>query len=217
VGLSQQPLAASSVRLPARGGLRPTPANVLRHLVVLSLGWAMVSAATVCSAQEQTDEQAVINHEYAIKAAYLYHFGGYVEWPASAFPTKDTPLVIGVLGTNPFGDTLDEIVRTKKVAGHSIVAKVFASMAAYTPCHILFVHASTSPEEMATAIRAANGLPVLLVGENPGFIEQGGTINFFIEENKVRFEINVDIAKRQHLKISSKLLGLAKIAQPQQP
>ena len=214
--LSQERLAEDSARLPTCGGLRPVPERLMLGLVAISCWCVVIFAAAVSSSQAQPDEAALINREYAIKAAYLYNFGNYVEWPVEAFPTNDTPLVIGVLGRDPFGEILNEIARTKKVGGRPIVAKRFASLAAYTPCHILFVPSSTDPEEQAAAIRQAHGSPVLLVGENPGFAEQGGTVDFFIEENKVRFEINADVAKRQQLKISSKLLGLARIVGGQQ-
>jgi hypothetical protein len=215
VSLSQGQLTEGSVRLPAGGGLRPTPETVVLRLAVLSSWCVVILGAAVSSSQAQPDEGAVINREYRIKAAYLYNFSGYVRWPVDAFPANDAPLVIGVLGTNPFGDILNEIARTKKVDGRPIVAKRFASMAAYTPCHVLFVPSSTSPDETAAAIRKTHGSAVLLVGEAPGFAERGGAVNFFIEENKVRFEINLDVAKRQQLKISSKLLGLARIVQGQ--
>jgi hypothetical protein len=203
-------------RLPARDSPRQAADGGVLGRVVFAFSWTAMLVIGVSLSVAQTDDEAALNREYPIKAAYLYNFSRYVQWPAEAFPTSDTPLVIGVLGTNPFGDTLDEIARTKKVDGRSIVAKRFASMAAYTPCHVLFVPSSTSPEEQAAAIRKTYGIPVLVVGENPGFAEQGGAVNFFIEENKVRFEINVDVAKRQKLKISSKLLSLAKIVGGQQ-
>ena len=159
----------------------------------------------------QPAEEADINREYPIKAAYLYNFSRYVQWPVDAFPTAETPFVIGVLGNDPFGDVLDEIARTKKVEGRRILVKRFASMAAYTPCHVLFLPASVDPQEKAAAIKMARGSPVLLVGESRDFAQQGGDINFFVEENKVRFEINPEAAKQARLRISSKLLSLAKI------
>ena len=152
-----------------------------------------------------------INREYAIKAAYLYQFARYVQWPPDAFGNENSPLIIGVLGSDPFGGILDEIARTKRIEGRPLVVRRFATMAYYTPCHILFVSSSVSPEEQAEAIKRARGSPVLLVGEEPGFAEQGGTINFFKDQNKIRFEINTETAKRDKLKISSKLLSLAKI------
>jgi hypothetical protein len=116
-----------------------------------------------------------------------------------------------VLGVDPFGGVLDEIARSKRIEGHTIVIRRFASMADYTPCHILFIAASVSPEEKAAAIQKARGSAVLLVGEEPGFADEGGMINFFMDENKIRFEINTENAKQDRLKISSKLLSLAKI------
>jgi hypothetical protein len=157
------------------------------------------------------DGSSEINREYAIKAAYLYQFARYVEWPPNAFANETAPLIIGVLGTDPFGGVLDEIARSKRIEGHTIVIRRFASMADYTPCHILFIASSVSPEEKAAAIQKARGSAVLLVGEEPGFADEGGMINFFMDENKIRFEINTENAKQDRLKISSKLLSLAKI------
>jgi len=180
------------------------------RLAARALGLAL-AAAGVCVAQTEPEEGGTVNREYAIKAGYLYNFGGYVQWPAAVFPRGDSPLVIGVLGTDPFGGLLDEIARTKKVGGRRIVAKRFASMAAYTPCHILFVASTVSREEEAAAIGKLRGSPVLLVGEDPAFARRGGTVAFFVEENRVRFEINLEACKKRQLKVSSKLLSLAKV------
>jgi hypothetical protein len=212
----KDPFEKRSVCCGARCDRWPAPAGaVFRPLAARVVPFAVALLAAV-SFSEAQDEGAVVNREYTIKAAYLYNFSSYVQWPVEAFPTNDTPLVIGVLGTDPFGEILNEIARTKKVGGRPIVARRFASMAAYAPCHVLFVPSSTSADETAAAIRKTRGSPVLLVGENPAFAEDGGAVTFFIEENKVRFEINVDVARRQQLKISSKLLGLAKIVGGQQ-
>ena len=159
----------------------------------------------------QAQEGSVINREYAIKAAYLYQFGHYIQWPADSFADDQSPFVIGVLGVDPFGDALDEIARNKKVAGRPIVIGRFASTADYKPCHILFATSSAGDADKLSAIQKSQKFPVLLVGESPGFAEHGGTIDFFIEGNRVRFEVNMEVAKRQQLKFSSKLLSLAKI------
>ncbi|MHB1036925.1 MAG: YfiR family protein [Pirellulales bacterium] len=171
----------------------------------------MALVAGSLSLRAQQDGETEIDREYTIKAAYLYNFGRYVEWPANSFRGADDPFVIGVLGTDPFGATLDEIASEKKIARRRIVARRFASMTEYVPCHILFVVASTSAEQRAAAVQKLQNSRVLLVGETPGFAQQGGVINFFVEQNKVRFEINVQAAKREQLKISSKLLSLAQI------
>jgi hypothetical protein len=175
------------------------------------LMWAFSGEASTEPAQGQSEESAEVNREYTIKAAYLYQFGRYVQWPSHAFPDSRTPLVIGVLGTDPFGAVLDDIARTKRVDQRPIVVRRFATMADYAPCHILFVAASTSPEQKATAIKKAQNFAVLIVGEEPGFAEQGGIVNFFMDENRIRFEINPKAAGVDQLKISSKLLSLAKI------
>ena len=165
---------------------------------------AVVAAVGSSTALAQED----ISREYTIKAAYLYNFGRYVTWPEGAFSEADTPFVIGVLGTDPFGEVLDTIAAEKKIEGRRIEVRRFASLDQYTPCHILFVNHSVDPEEQLDVIRRLGDSPVLLVGETPAFAERGGVMNFFVEENKVRFEINPLAAERAQLKISAKLRPL---------
>jgi hypothetical protein len=184
---------------------------MLRQLLLAILAWMTALAGSVRPLQAQSDDSPDISREYAIKAAYLYQFGRYVQWPAESFADGNAPLVIGVLGTDPFGGVLEDIARSKRIEGRPIVVRRFAAMADYTACHILFVPASVSPEQKAASLRKLQGTRTLLVGEEPGFAENGGTINFFLEENRIRFEINMEIAKQDQLKISSKLLSLAKI------
>jgi hypothetical protein len=171
---------------------------------------ALLGGARPLCAQPD-DNGSDVNREYAIKAAYLYQFGRYVQWPAQSFADANSPLVIGILGQDPFGGILEEIARTKRVKDRPIVIRRFASLAEYTPCHILFIAATVGPEQEAAVIQKLHGTPVLLVGESLKFAERGGTVNFFLEENRLRFEINPEVAKRDQLKISSKLLSLAKI------
>jgi hypothetical protein len=185
--------------------------TALSRCVFLILLWAAIFSTGVVSVHAQSDGGGVINREYAIKAAYLYQFGYYIQWPAGSFADKQSPFVIGVMGEDPFGGALDEIAREKKIDGRPIVIKRFASPAAYSPCHILFVAASYDAANILPTIRKTQKFPVLLVGEKTGFALQGGTINLYIEQNKVRFEVNMEVAKQEQLKISSKLLSLAKI------
>ena len=195
-----------------RDGHTPwTSARLVCRLLLPFAVWTMTLAGSACRVSAQTDDAAEVNREYPIKAAYLYQFCRYVQWPTSAFADDRSPLEIGVLGSDLFGGTLDEIARTKRIDGRLIVVRRFASMAEYTPCQVLFVNASVGAEEKAVAVQKLRGLPVLIVGEEPGFAEHGGTVNFFQEENKIRFEINAEVARQARLKISSKLLSLAKI------
>jgi len=160
---------------------------------------------------QSDDPPLSASREYAIKAAYLYQFGRYVQWPPDAFANEEAPLVIGILGQAPFGNILDEIARTKRIEKRPIVIRRFATMNEYKPCHILFVVESTDSVNAAAVLEKVKNAPVLLVGEEPEFAAKGGVVNFFLDENNVRFEINVEAARQRQLKISSKLLSLAKI------
>jgi len=179
---------------------------IVRPTATLAL-CLLVAIARPASAQAPASQAYP---EYAVKAAYLYNFGRYVQWPAQAFQGNESPLVIGVLGSDRFGGLLDEMGK-KTIEGHPISVRRFASMADYKPCHILFVAASATAEDKSEAIKVTQRASVLVVGEEAGFAEQGGVINFLVADNKVHFEINREAAKREQLKISSKLLGLAHI------
>jgi hypothetical protein len=195
----------------AAGPIRRTPSRLLRYLSWTALAWTLTLAVGVSCLQAQSEDGGEISREYAIKAAYLYKFGQYVEWPATAFADDQSPFVIGVLGTYPFGKIMEQIASTRRIEGRPVIVRRFATMAEYTPCHILFVVASAGPDQTAAAIEKAKRSSVLLVGEEAGFAEHGGTINFFVEENRVRFEVNTEAARQGQLKISSELLSLAKI------
>lgn len=200
----------NSIARRERGVHQPWASSRLSRRLLLLIA-TVVLACSVERLPAQSYESADINREYAIKAAYLYQFGRYVQWPANSFVGDSGPLIIGVLGEDPFGNLLEEIARTKRVEGHPIVIRRFASVSEYTFCHILFVCASADPEQKTMILKKLQKTPTLLVGEEPGFVDRGGTINFFLDENKIRFEINTEVAGQDHLKISSKLLSLAKI------
>ncbi|MGD9722869.1 MAG: YfiR family protein [Pirellulales bacterium] len=179
-------------------------------MAVLVLGGMVLG--TRCAVPARADQsEGFISREAPLKALFLYNFGHYVEWPEDAFTSADQPFVIGILGTAPVHASLREIAATRTVAERRIVIKQFASPDAIEPCHILFV-GSTVPAPLAQrAVARLKGLPVLTVGEMPGFAAQGGCINFFIQDNKIRFEVNLEAARQQRLKVSAKLLALAKI------
>ena len=143
-----------------------------------------------------------ISQEYRVKAAYLYNFVKYVEWP----DTVKGPIRICVAGQNPFGTVLDDLVRNERVRELPLTAAVIPGPE--DDCHVIFTPRTS---KVPVYIRAAAGTPTLTVGETPDFIELGGMIKFISEGGKVRFEINRQAAERVKLRISSRLLLLARL------
>ena len=151
--------------------------------------------------------QASQPSEYQVKAAFLFNFAKFVEWPPETFAGETSPLVIGILGDNPFGSDLERIVAGKLINNRPITVRSFPTAAEAANCHILFI--SSSEKRLPEIIQSLHGTPVLIVGETDQFIASGGMVNFVQEASKIRFQINDDAAKAARLKISSKLLSLA--------
>ena len=147
--------------------------------------------------------------EYPVKAAFLYHFVEFVEWPAGS-PRHPSTITIGVLGRDPFGDVLDEAILDKVVAGRTLVIRRFADVAALEPCEILFI-SSSEMARLPEILARLDGAPVLTVGDADRFARRGGMIGFYIEDNRVRLEVNRPAAERARLRISSKLLTVARL------
>jgi hypothetical protein len=151
-----------------------------------------------------------VTREYQVKAIFLYNFVQFVTWPAAAFADAHTPITIGILGDDPFGPFLEAAVRGEVVDGRLLAIKRFKRLEEAIDCHMLFVSKSETGR-LSQILAAVQGRSILTVGETAVFARQGGMINFITVDNKVRYEINVDAAKRTHLDISSKLLRLANI------
>ena len=148
--------------------------------------------------------------EYRIKAAFLYNFTLYAEWPASAFESSEAPFVLAIAGADPFGDELDAAVRGKTVRGRVIDIRRYPSAADVTECHLLFV-TNAEVKSFDQILKRFRDSPLLTVAESESFTKSGGVIRFFVEQNKVHFEVNTDAAARAKLKLSSKLLSLARV------
>lgn len=148
--------------------------------------------------------------EYQIKAAFLYNFAKFVEWPAGALSERSPTLTFCVLGEDPFGADLDQTIAGKTINGKSLVTRRLKPLQEAEGCHILFISASER-RRLPQIFEALQGLSLLTVGESERFARLGGIINFTLEQNKIRFEINVDAAERTGLKLSAKLLKLATI------
>ncbi|HZP58783.1 MAG TPA: YfiR family protein [Opitutaceae bacterium] len=148
--------------------------------------------------------------EYQLKAVFLFNFIQFVDWPAEAFPQAQSPLIIGVLGDNPFNSYLEETVQGENMNGHPVVVRHYHHADEIGPCHILFI--SQSEDRRLTHVLAdLKGRSILTVGDMEAFTQRGGMIRFITQNNKIHLQINVDAAKAAKLTISSKLLAPAQI------
>ncbi len=152
--------------------------------------------------------------EYQIKAAFLYNFARFVEWPPEKSGEAGDPLAICIVGENPFGNTLDELIKNKAISGRQLVVRRLKVGQSARDCQVAFI-SSSEKKHMQSFLESLEGASVLTVGDVEGFAAMGGVINFTMEESRVRFEVNLDAAERAGLKISSKLLSLAKIVREQ--
>jgi hypothetical protein len=147
--------------------------------------------------------------EYQLKAAYIYHFAQFVDWPATAFSEANSPLIIGVFGKDPFGNNLQQSVEGKVLNNHPLTVREFHSLEELTNrCHILFI-CQSEKGRVADIISAVSKTSTLTVSEIPNFTESGGMINFVLESDKIRFQINEINVDNAGLKMSFKLLSLA--------
>jgi YfiR/HmsC-like len=162
----------------------------------------MVSAMIIAQAQTPT--------EYQIKAAFIYNFAKFVEWPSLAGTDLNLPIVVGILGEDPFGQDIEGVINGKTSNGRRLVIKRFSNLQSLAPCHILFV-SSSQRNNLRQVFAAVAGSDVLTVGESDRFAESGGVIHFTMIEGKVRLIINHAAAERAGLRISAKLLSLAHV------
>ena len=176
---------------------------LLSRVVRSFLFLALVSSVLSVGVQAQS------SNEYQVKAAFLYNFAKFVDWPGDAFGNTNAPLVIGVIGDDPFGGALDQAINGKTINGRPLVVRRLRWGQDLRSCHIIFI-SSSERQRLPQIIQSLKGASVLTVGDMGQFNQQGGIINFILEANKVRFEINSSAAGQARLRISSKLLSLAK-------
>ncbi|HKX29445.1 MAG TPA: YfiR family protein [Blastocatellia bacterium] len=170
----------------------------------------LIAALAVASPDPNGNAQTQPASVSQIKAAYLYNFAKLVEWPADAFKDADSPVVLGLVGDEPFGEILDQNMAGRKANGRKVVIVRLKASDNLRACHLLFISASEK-SRVPQILAGLKGANVLTVAEIPHFAQSGGIINFFQEEKRVQFEINVEAAERAKLKISSRLLSLAKL------
>lgn len=186
----------------SRGPVRPWLRRSLRVWLIAVLG-GLVLAAT-CRAQSGADAL-----EYRIKTAFVCKFAGYVEWPAQAFARPDSPIVIGVVASDAVVDELTRTAAGLSTGGRALVVRRFHRGEPVAGAHLVYVGRSEEGA-LAETIAALKGQPVLVVTESSRAIDAGSMINFVVVDDKVRFDIAPQVAELSHLRISARLLGVAR-------
>lgn len=191
-----------------------TPNPIVTRRPGLKPWWPMVALALVLGARSGSgwaaDETPPL--EYKVKAAFLVKFASFIEWPAKRSGTNGS-FTIGILGEDPFGKDFDDAVQQERVNYQPVVVRRAGNVSELKDCKIIFVSRSES-HRLAELFQTLDGKPILVVGEENNFAQQGGMIGFIKEGGKVRFEINLAAAERADLRLSAKLLQVGKIIVP---
>ena len=171
------------------------------------------AAVTICVVAGTTAAlfaQAEAPKDSSVKAVFLHNLTQFVEWPASAFQSTDTPLVIGILGEDPFGRHLEEAIEGEENNGHSMVVRHFDTEKDIEICHVLFINLP-DPAQTGRILAKLQGKSILTVSDSEGFLEAGGMVQLVQADNKMHFRINPDAYSAGDLKVSSKLLRVAEV------
>jgi hypothetical protein len=184
---------------------RSRPSRRFGARLELAVSSILLATVLFCDVPASGVSAAAASLEYDVKAAFLLNFTKFVEWPPGAFAAADAPLTICILGNDPFGRAIDQIVEGESVNGHKIAVERVRDDQQKS-CQVLYFGSDGSNP---TTLSAA-GPAVLTIGEGDGFIHQGGIIGFVIDNRRVRFDINLKAATRARLKLSSKLLSVAR-------
>lgn len=158
-----------------------------------------------------SSQEPLIDREAKIKAAYLYKFIRYVQWPDAAFDGPDSPIVIGTVGADPVNQYLMAIAKHRSAGDRRLIYQSVTSANQAKKCHILFVSDNIDPATLGSILPSLRDEPVLLVGEHPSFLSTGGIISFYVVNNNIRLQLSLTSAAKHQLKISSQLAKLAQI------
>ncbi len=175
--------------------------GLLLRLTVAAIVWALVGVSSLYP-------QGSKPTEYQVKAAYLFNFGRFVEWPAKITAAKVNSFAICVLGRDPFGPILDATIAGETIDGKNVVARRISRPQDAVNCRILFI-SSSEERQLKEIVAALDTASVLTVSDMPEFARRGGMVQFILEANRVRFEVNLAPAERTGLTLSSQLLKLA--------
>jgi hypothetical protein len=175
-----------------------------------TLGLILFGAYSLMCAQTVAEAQSQPLSESQIKAGFLFNFTKFVEWPPEAFADPGVPIVLGIVGDSSVAELLIETAAGKIVNGRAVIVQRFKEGQDPRTCHILFV-GSSQERHVPQILERVKGSPILTVSETSGFAQFGGMINFTVEGNKVRLEINLDATARARLKISAKVIAVARL------
>lgn len=189
----------------------PATASRVPSFAVLSIALAgLLSLASVTPARGQANPSV----EYQVKAAFVFSFVKFIEWPSDTFESINGPIILCVFGYNPLGSALDDIIRGKTINGRAVVPRRINELPDLKSCQLVFV-SRVEYKHLSELLNSLEGSSALVVGESDGFAKRGGGIEFFLEDNKLRFAVNVDAIQRARIAVDSKLLSLAKIVHDQ--
>ena len=179
------------------------------HSVGWRFGAAILGVLMALGGARSASTQTNPTGEYQVKAAFLFHFAQFVDWPEGTFKEADSPLTYCTIGEDPFHGALDASLNGKTIEARVVRVQHIKQAQQIPGCQILFIGAAEN-RLIPEVLTATRGTSVLTVGESEHFARNGGMIGFFLEENKIRFEINLEAAEHAKLKVSSRLLALAK-------
>jgi len=173
----------------------------------------LVTAALAFLLPQAAEAAGRATSEYDLKAAFLFNFTHFVQWPADLLPANK-PLTIGILGEDPFGGSLDEMVSNETVEGHKLLVRRLPSADRADSCHIVFI-SSKEATRLERAKTPFKGRGVLTVGESKDFAQRSGIIGFVVAERRLQLVVNLSAANAAGLTISSKLLRQSRIVGPE--
>jgi hypothetical protein len=184
---------------------------LLQSLLFISTIFTVASPAAT---KDETDTTAAL--EQRVKAAFLYKFAGYVEWPEGSFSKSDTPITIAVMGDDALAAELNQLVVDRTVAGRPILVRKLKDIEPSGAIHILFIGRGESAR-LNQVVKMLQPRPILIVTDSEGALTQGSVINFLLNDGHVRFEISLSSAEKRGLKLSSRLLAVAQNVQTGTP
>lgn len=170
---------------------------------------ALAALFVVATSHSTLAEDGQASLEYPVKASLLLNFAKFTEWPQGSAQAGSPSVAICVLGPDPFGRVLDSTVGHRTVGGRPVEVKRFGRLEGIEACHVLFIPSSEAPR-MPQILARIGEAPVLTVGESGDFNERGGVIRLSVEDNHARFSVDLGPTEGSHLKLSSKLLGVAR-------